>query len=129
MKKILFSALLFFAAKSYAQVGLTTVRSKEPVPIGQWYHVNAKWGENRLFYYDNKANTDSIIHQILAPWELTIANGEKDDAGDLFWFIDNMNGYAATLFRIDEGDYVMLQIISEPYEKPTEATSPKSKQP
>jgi hypothetical protein len=127
MKKILFSALLFFAAKSYAQVGLTTLRSKDPVPIGQWYHVNAKWGKNQAFYYDLKANSDSLLQQLLAPWELGIANGEKDDAGDLFWFIDNMNGYAATLFRIDEGEYVMLQIFSEPYEQPLDATTPKTK--
>jgi hypothetical protein len=127
MKKILFSALLFFAAKSYAQVGITTVRSKEPVPIGQWYHVNAKWGKDRLFYYDIPAKTDSIIQQLLAPWGLTIADGEKDDAGDLFWFVDNLNGYAATLFRVDDGEYVNLQIISEPYEKPIEAATPKTK--
>jgi hypothetical protein len=129
MKKILFSALLVFAANSYAQVGLTTVRTNEPVPVGQWYHVNAKWGKNRVFFYDLKANTDSILNQLLAPWDLTLANGEKDDAGDLFWFVDNDNGYSATIFRIDEGEYVMLQIISEPYEKPIEATTPKTKQP
>jgi hypothetical protein len=127
MKKILFSALLFFAANSYAQVGITTVRTNKPVPIGQWYHVNARWGKNQLFFYDLKANTDTLLQQLLAPWELSIANGEKDDAGDLFWFIDNMNGYAATIYRLDEGEYVMIQIFSEPYEQPIEATTPKQK--
>lgn len=127
MKKILFSGLLFFAANSYAQVGITTVRTNKPVPIGQWYHVNARWGKNQLFFYDLKANTDTLLQQLLAPWELSIANGEKDDAGDLFWFIDNMNGYAATIYRLDEGEYVMIQIFSEPYEQPIEATTPKQK--
>ena len=129
MKKILFSALLLFAAKSYAQVGVTTLRPKEPVPIGQWHNVDAKWGKNRVFFYDLKANSDSILRQLLAPWELTIANGEQDEAGDLFWFVDNENGYSATIYRIDEGEYVTLQIIAEPYEKPNEATTPKTKQP
>lgn len=127
MKKILFSALLFVAASSSAQVGITTVRPKDHIPIGQWYHVNAKWGKNRMFYYDLKSNTDTLLNQLLAPWELSLANGEKDDAGDLFWFIDNMNGYAASIYRIDEGEYVNLLIISEPYEQPIEAVSPKTK--
>jgi len=127
MKNILFSALLFFAANGYAQVGITTVKTNKPVPVGQWYHVNAKWGKNQLFFYDLKANSDTLLQQLLDPWELTIANGEKDDAGDLFWFIDNMNGYAATIYRLDEGEYVMIQIFSEPYEQALEATTPKTK--
>jgi hypothetical protein len=127
MKKILFSALLFLTANSYAQVGIITLRPKEPVPIGQWHNVDAKWGKNRVFFYDLKQNADSILQQLLTPWELTIANGKKDDAGDLFWFIDNDNGYSATIYRIDEGEFVTLQIISETYEKPIEVTTPKTK--
>ena len=82
MKKILFSALLLFAVNSNAQLGVTTIRPRKPVPIGQWYNVNAKWGNNRIFFYDLKANVDTLLNELLLPWNLSIANGESDEDGD-----------------------------------------------
>ncbi len=126
MKKILFSALLFFAANSNAQLGVTTIRPRKPVPIGQWYNVSAKWGNNRIFFYDLKANVDTLLIELLLPWNLSIANGESDEDGDLSWFLDNLNGYSTTIYRIDEGDYVQLQFISAPYESPISPATPKN---
>lgn len=126
MKKILFSALLLFAANSNAQLGVTTIRPRKPVPIGQWYNVSAKWGNNRIFFYDLKANVDTLLNELLLPWNLSIANGESDEDGDLSWFLDNLNGYSTTIYRIDEGDYVQLQFISAPYESPISPATPKN---
>ncbi len=126
MKKILFSALLFFAANSNAQLGVTTIRPRKPVPIGQWYNVSAKWGNNRIFFFDLKANVDTLLIELLLPWNLSIANGESDEDGDLSWFLDNLNGYSTTIYRIDEGDYVQLQFISAPYESPISPATPKN---
>ena len=106
MKKVVLSALLFIALNSSAQLGIISLNSKEPSYYGQWFVRNSKEFKDHLMYYDKTEIVDALLLTILEPWDLSLLDAKKDDDGDLYWVVDNDNGFNATVFliKMDEHD-------------------------
>ncbi len=108
--------MLFFTQFVSAQVGIVTLEANpETVPIGQWYTIRSKQFINWMAFVDKPEISDSILVEMLAPWELTFEEAEYDEQGDMYWILDNGNGYNATVFRVkdDQDQDVMIQIQLE----------------
>ncbi len=115
MKKVVLSALLFIALNSSAQLGVITLNGKEQTYYGQWFVRNSKEYKDHLMYYDQSQIVDSVLLNILEPWELSRLDSKKDDDGDLYWVVDNENGFSATIYliKIDEKDSQIVIVTSE----------------
>lgn len=58
---------------------------------------------------------DRVLNEILEPWGLTTADVELDTDGDLFWVLDNDNGYYVTVYvgrRIVEPKNSIIRIVT-----------------
>lgn len=115
MKKVVLSALLFIALNSSAQLGIITLNGKEQTYYGQWFVRNSKEYKDHLMYYDQTEIVDSVLLNILEPWELSRLDSKKDDDGDLYWVVDNENGFSATIYliKIDEKDSQIVIVTSK----------------
>ena len=115
MKKVVLSALLFIALNSSAQLGIITLNGKEQTYYGQWFVRNSKEYKDHLMYYDQSQIVDSVLLNILEPWELSRLDSKKDDDGDLYWVVDNENGFSATIYliKIDEKDSQIVIVTSK----------------
>ena len=114
MKNPIFIYLLFFTQILSAQVGIVTLDANpETVPLGQWYTIRSKDYNNWMAFVDKPEISDSILIEMLAPWELTFEEAEFDEQGDMYWLLDNANGYTATVYRVKDGEDIMIQIQLE----------------
>jgi|LakMenEpi03Aug12_release.lakeMendotaPanAssembly.Ray.scaffolds.fasta_scaffold1333245_2 hypothetical protein len=115
MKKVVLSVLLFIALNSSAQLGIVTLDKKELAYYGQWYVINSKEFKDHLLYYDKTEIVDALLLTILEPWDLARIDAEKDEVGDLYWFVDNDNGFNATIYliKMDEHDSQIVIVTSE----------------
>jgi hypothetical protein len=112
----LFLLLIFLAFNHYSsgQVGIITLDANpETVPLGQWYTIRSKDYDNWMAFVDKPEISDSILIEMLAPWELTFEEAEFDEQGDMYWLLDNANGYTATVYRVKDGEDIMIQIQLE----------------
>lgn len=114
MRKAIFTFLLFVGTTCNAQVGIITMKKNELPYYSQWYVIDNKEFNNQLFYFDKEEMVDSLILELLKPWELTFDDSETDEDGDLFWTLDNDNGFTATLFKRswDEEDAQIIILTS-----------------
>ena len=58
---------------------------------------------------------DRVLNEIIEPWGLTTADVELDTDGDLFWVLDNDNGYYVTVYvgcRIVEPKNSIIRIVT-----------------
>ena len=58
---------------------------------------------------------DRVLNEILEPWGFTTADVELDTDGDLFWVLDNDNGYYVTVYvgrRIVEPKNSIIRIVT-----------------
>ena len=115
MKKVVLSALLFIALNSSSQLGVITLNGKESTYYGQWFVRSSKEYKDHLMYYDQTQIVDSVLLNILEPWELSRLDSKKDDDGDLYWVVDNENGFSATIYliKIDEKDSQIVIVTSK----------------
>ena len=115
MKKVVLSVLLFFALNTSAQIGVLTLGEKELPYYGQWYTVDAKDYKNQVLFFDKIDIVDSLITELLKPWELELEDGEKDEDGDLYWLVDNGNGFNSSIYLVDleDGDAQIIIVTSE----------------
>lgn len=116
-KGVLQCSFLFFSFLGSAQIGLLTLDTTDEVYYGQWYTLNGKEHKNQVYYYDKKEIVDSLVRELLNPWNLTLGDGKLDEEGDLYWFLDNGNGFNATVYITQKGDDSIITILT------TEATS------
>jgi hypothetical protein len=101
MKVSILALLLSIALNSSAQLtpqlGIVTV--KNDMPYGQWFTFRGgKNFENKVCFFDNQAHTEIVLLDLLEPWFLDMEDGEVDETGDLYWVVDNGNGYFATVY-------------------------------
>jgi hypothetical protein len=115
MKKVVLSVLLFISLNSNAQLGAITLNRKELPYYGQWFVINSKEYKDHLMYFDQTEIVDSLLLNILEPWELSRLDSQKDDDGDLYWVVDNDNGFSATIYliKIDEKDSQIVIVTSK----------------
>jgi hypothetical protein len=96
MKLFILSIFLTTFLIVSAQVGIVTLDANpETVPLGQWYTIRSKDYDNWMAFVDKPEISDSILIEMLAPWELTFEEAEFDEQGDMYWLLDNANGYTA----------------------------------
>ena len=115
MKTILTLITFLVAGASHAQLplGIRTISTKEnKVPLAQFYTFRDKSYDHTILYTARKDDTDAVLETILANYDLTIEEGTEDEAGDLYWYIDTGNGFNSTVYRIVNGDYVDIQIVT-----------------
>ena len=98
MKKIILLSILFSTFSSSAQLGVVTIKTRDSIPYDQWYSYKGRKYEHRVFYLNEHNKVDRILNQLLSPWDLTIDDGQTDADGDLFWVLDNDNGYYVTVY-------------------------------
>ena len=98
MKKIILALLLFIAFNGFAQLGVATIKSHERIPTDQWYRYSGHKFHNKIFYFNENDDVDRVLDEIIAPWNVSIDDGEVDSDGDLFWVLDNNNGYYVTVY-------------------------------
>ena len=114
MKIASFLFVLMLCQNYSAQVGIVTLdENPETVPVGQWYTIKSKEYNDWMAFVDKPEISDSILIEMLAPWELTFEEAEFDEQGDMYWLLDNGNGYTATVFRVKDGEDIMIQIQLE----------------
>jgi hypothetical protein len=114
MRFFLLLFILAFYHYSSGQVGIITLEANpETVPLGQWYTIKSKDYKDWMAFVDKPEISDSILIEMLAPWELTFEEAEFDEEGDMYWQLDNGNGYTATVFRVKDGEDIMIQIQLE----------------
>ena len=100
MKKIIATLILLHAFNASAQLGVTTIRNKDPFPIDQWFNFRRIKQKSKIFYKNEDSIADAVLNDLLEPWDLTIQDGELDEYEDLYWILNNGNGYAATVYLI-----------------------------
>lgn len=114
MKKVLVLVLLLLGTRSFSQVGVVTINEDDLVPVGQWYVVNGDdvW-LNHVQYYSDLEDVKYVLEKLLLDYELTFKDGEPDENGDLFWNLDNGNGYyASVMFFLDPEGSANLDIYT-----------------
>ena len=114
MKKIIATLILLHAFSASAQLGVTTIRNKDPFPIDQWFNFRGIKQKNKIYYYNEDSSADAVLNDLLEPWNLTVKDGELDEYEDLSWFLDNGNGYAASIYltrRLAKPDHSFIVII------------------
>ena len=80
MKLFILSIFLSTFQIFSAQVGIVTLDANpETVPLGQWYTIRSKDYDNWMAFVDKPEISDSILIEMLAPWELTFEEAEFDD--------------------------------------------------
>ncbi len=95
-----------------SQIGVLTLDSTDEVYYGQWYTLTGKEYKNQVYYYDKKEIVDSLVLELLKPWNLTLKDGKFDEEGDLYWFLDNGNGFDATVYITKKGDDSVITILT-----------------
>ncbi|MDG1429313.1 MAG: hypothetical protein P8H56_04115 [Crocinitomicaceae bacterium] len=114
MKKIILLSVLLITFNSSAQLGVCTIDPNDLEPIGQWFSVRGEDQENWIYYLNETSITESLLNSMLEPWGLTVLDGELDKDGDLYWFLDNENGYDSTVYLLrsfDEGgSYIYIYV-------------------
>jgi hypothetical protein len=115
MKTIFTFFALILAGSIMAQIpiGIRTISPKEDkIPLGQFYNIRDKSFDHTIHYTALKDKTDAVLENILSTYDYSIEEGTEDEAGDLYWTIDNGNGFNSTIYRIVNGNYVDLQIVT-----------------
>jgi hypothetical protein len=115
-KVILHYSFLLFPFFGSTQIGVLTLDSTDEVYYGQWYTLTGKEYKNQVYFYDKKEIVDSLVLELIKPWSLTLKDGKLDEEGDLYWFLDNGNGFDATVYITKKGDDSVITILT------TEAT-------
>ena len=118
MKKIIATLLLLQAFSASAQLGVTTIKKiTDPFPIDQWFTIRGRKQENKVYYQNENSIVDSLLNDLLKPWDLTIQDGRLDEDEELYWYLDNDNGYSATVYLIrrsvDSDRSLIIIIVTE----------------
>ena len=115
MKTIFALLMLLFTGSGMAQMplGIRTISPKDDkVPLAQFYTIRDKSYDHTILFTAFKDETDAVLENILATYDLSLEEGTEDDAGDLYWTIDTANGFNSTIYRIVNGSYVDIQIVT-----------------
>lgn len=113
MKNLILLAFLFFGFKSSAQIGVVAINENDSIPYGQWYNIIGDAYNSKIFFYDDAVLVDATLSNLLRPWDLGMTDAEVDEEGDLYWVVDNENGYTATVYLIKDGENSIITIITE----------------
>lgn len=108
---LLFSLTILLVNSFYAQVGVLTLKKKDPIYYGQWFTL--KGTPHQMYLIDEPEFADQALERLLSPYDLNIEEGRENEKGNLFWVIESNNGFTSTIFRKknSEGD-VMLCIAT-----------------
>jgi len=113
MKKLILIAFLFLGFNSSAQIGVISISENDSIPYGQWYSIIGDAYTSKIFYYNDGVLVDATLSNLLRPWALGMDDAEVDEDGDLYWIVDNENGYTATVYLIDDEDNAIITIVTE----------------
>jgi hypothetical protein len=115
MKTLFTFFAVMFSATLMAQIpfGIRTISPKDDrIPLAQFYTIRDKSFDHTILFTARKDETGAVLENILASHDLTIEEGSEDEAGELYWNFDNGNGFNSTIYRIVNGEYVDLQIVT-----------------
>ena len=115
MKKFIFPILLFVGSQVHSQIGVITITPDDYVPNAQWYVVKSDdtdW-DNHLAFNAEVEITKSVLKDILDDFDLKFKDGDPDEEGSLYWYLDNSNGYYSNvMFYIQEDGTASLDIYT-----------------
>ena len=115
MKKTILLSILLIAFNSSAQLGVISIKFRDPIPYDQWYSYKGRKFENKVFYLNETTEVEYVIDEILEPWGLDITDAEIDSDGAKYWVLDNNNGYYVTVWverRIVEPENSIITLIT-----------------
>ncbi|MFN5148214.1 MAG: hypothetical protein ACK457_10930 [Flavobacteriia bacterium] len=115
MKNFIVSILLLIGSQSHAQVGVITITTEDFIPNAQWYVVKSDdpdW-DNHVSFYAEVEVTKSVLQDILDDFDLKFKDGDPDEEGSLYWYLDNGNGYYSNvMFYLEEEGTASLDILT-----------------
>ena len=105
---IFYTFLLLFVFQTEAQVGVLTLKKRETPYYGQWFTVKGQ--RDNMYLIEKEEFADAALFKLLSPYNQTIADGELDKDGDLYWEIDNLNGFYSIIYKIvqEDGDVLLM---------------------
>jgi hypothetical protein len=107
---LLFTLTVLLVNSFYAQVGVLTLKKKDPIYYGQWFTL--KDTPNKIYLIDEPEYADLALERLLEPYELNIEEGRDHDNGGLFWVIESDNGFTSTIFRKKNADGEVMLCVA-----------------
>ena len=114
MKTITLFLFMLFAEMASAQIGVVTIDEQDPYPIGQWFTLRGEENEGVIGYYSDILTIRAKLGRFLSDYGLTVNEGEMDEEGNLYWGLDNNNGFYVTLSLILDEDMAYLYVYTYP---------------
>ena len=98
MKNLTLLILLVLTFSSSAQIGIITIKEKDPVYYDQWYTY--KKTHNMVWYCNTTPIVDSMINTLLEDYTISFDDGILDEDDMVFWQVDNDNGFTSRIYTV-----------------------------